>query len=33
VFLLLTGDGSDDVAERKGGTRLLMNGLAAALRV
>jgi uncharacterized protein YndB with AHSA1/START domain len=33
VFLLLTGDGSDDVAERKGGTRLLMNGLATALRV
>ena len=32
VILLLTGDGSDDVAERKGGTRLLMNGLAAALR-
>jgi uncharacterized protein YndB with AHSA1/START domain len=32
VFLLLTGDGSDDVAERKGGTRLLMNGLATALR-
>jgi uncharacterized protein YndB with AHSA1/START domain len=32
VFLLLTGDGSDDVAERRGGTRLLMNGLAAALR-
>jgi uncharacterized protein YndB with AHSA1/START domain len=31
VFLQLTGDGSSDVAERKGGTRLLMNGLIAAL--
>jgi uncharacterized protein YndB with AHSA1/START domain len=32
VFLLRTGDGRDDVGERRGGTRLLMNGLAAALR-
>ena len=32
VFLLLTGDGSNDVAERKGGTRLQMNGLVAVLR-
>jgi len=31
VFLVLTGDGSDDVAERQGGTRLLMNGLIAML--
>jgi len=27
VFLVLTGDGSSDIAEREGGTRLLLNGL------
>jgi uncharacterized protein YndB with AHSA1/START domain len=31
VFLLLTGDGHDDEAHLKGGIRLQLNGLAAAL--
>ncbi|KAA5832695.1 SRPBCC domain-containing protein [Saccharopolyspora hirsuta] len=29
VFVVLTGDGSADIAEREGSTRLMLNGLAA----
>jgi uncharacterized protein YndB with AHSA1/START domain len=31
TFLVVTDDGADDVAHLRGGTRLLLNGLAAAL--
>ena len=31
TFLVVTGDGADDAAHLRGGTRLLLNGLAAAL--
>ena len=31
AFVALTGDGDDDVAHLRGGTQLLLNGLAAAL--